>query len=149
MHLDTVFTQIDRDKFTIHPGIMGPLTVFEIKSGRQRRHQGPRDQQELEEILEAYIGQPVELIPCGGGDRIAAEREQWNDGSNTLCVRPGTVVVYQRNNVTNKLLREKQGLNVIEMPLRRAVPRPWRPALHVDAAWRAPTSKAPAPLPAA
>ena len=30
MHLDTVFTQIDRDKFTIHPGIMGPLTVFEI-----------------------------------------------------------------------------------------------------------------------
>ena len=48
-----------------------------------------------------YVGQKVTLIPCGGGDRIAAEREQWNDGSNTLCVRPGTVVVYQRNNVTN------------------------------------------------
>ena len=69
----------------------------------------------LESILETYVGHPVELIPCGGGDRIAAEREQWNDGSNTLCVRPGTVVVYQRNNVTNDVLY-KQGINCLEMP---------------------------------
>ena len=69
----------------------------------------------LESILEGYLGRPVELIPCGGGDRIAAEREQWNDGSNTLCVRPGTVVVYQRNNVTNDVLY-KQGINCLEMP---------------------------------
>ncbi|MVX61902.1 arginine deiminase, partial [Enterorhabdus mucosicola] len=85
MHLDTVFTQIDYDKFTIHPGIMGPLTVFEItpdgKGGTKIRE---RDE-DLESILTEYVGQPVQLIPCGGGDRIAAEREQWNDGSNTLC----------------------------------------------------------------
>ena len=69
----------------------------------------------LESILETYVGHPVELIPCGGGDRIAAEREQWNDGSNTLCIAPGTIVVYERNDVTNALLKEK-GLKVLEMP---------------------------------
>ena len=69
----------------------------------------------LEDILEKYVGNPVELIPCGGGDRIAAEREQWNDGSNTLCIAPGTIVVYERNDVTNALLKEK-GLKVLEMP---------------------------------
>ena len=114
MHLDTVFTQIDVDKFTIHPGIMGPLTVFEITpegAGIKVREMSGK----LEDILEKYVGRPVELIPCGGGDRIAAEREQWNDGSNTLCIAPGTVVVYERNDVTNALLKEK-GINVIEIP---------------------------------
>ena len=114
MHLDTVFTQIDVDKFTIHPGIMGPLTVFEITP----EGEGIKVKEmtgKLEDILEKYVGNPVELIPCGGGDRIAAEREQWNDGSNTLCIAPGTIVVYERNDVTNALLKEK-GLKVLEMP---------------------------------
>ena len=115
MHLDTVFTQIDRDKFTIHPGIMGPLTVFEIKSDGKGGTTIRERHDDLEHILTEYVGEKVELLPCGGGDRIAAEREQWNDGSNTLCVRPGTVVVYQRNNVTNDLLY-KHGINVLEMP---------------------------------
>ncbi len=114
MHLDTVFTQIDVDKFTIHPGIMGPLSVFEItpegEGIKVREINAP-----LEQILEKYIGMPVTLIPCGGGDRIAAEREQWNDGSNTLCIAPGRVVVYERNDVTNALLR-KNNIDVIEIP---------------------------------
>ena len=115
MHLDTVFTQIDYDKFTIHPGIMGPLTVFEIKpDGKGGIHVRERNET-LEEILTEYVGRPVKLIPCGGGDRIAAEREQWNDGSNTLCIRPGTVVVYERNDVTNAVL-EEAGINVLQMP---------------------------------
>ena len=114
MHLDTVFTQIDVDKFTIHPGIMGPLTVFEITAAGEgikvKEVNGT-----LESILETYVGHPVELIPCGGGDRIAAEREQWNDGSNTLCIAPGKIVVYERNDVTNKVLRDK-GLDLIIVP---------------------------------
>ncbi len=114
MHLDTVFTQIDTDKFTIHPGIMGPLTVFEITAEgdgiKVKEVNGT-----LESILETYVGHPVELIPCGGGDRIAAEREQWNDGSNTLCIAPGTVVVYERNDVTNKVLEEK-GIKLVVIP---------------------------------
>ena len=114
MHLDTVFTQIDVDKFTIHPGIMGPLTVFEITAEgdgiKVKEVNGT-----LESILETYMGHPVELIPCGGGDRIAAEREQWNDGSNTLCIAPGTIVVYERNDVTNAVL-EGKGLKLIVVP---------------------------------
>ena len=114
MHLDTVFTQIDVDKFTIHPGIMGPLSVFEItpEGDGIKVHEINAP---LEQILEKYIGMPVTLIPCGGGDRIAAEREQWNDGSNTLCIAPGRVVVYERNDVTNAVLR-KHNIDVIEIP---------------------------------
>lgn len=115
MHLDTVFTQIDTDKFTVHPGIMGPLTVFEVTPDGNEGLNVRERNEPLEHILEEYVGCPVELIPCGGGDRIAAAREQWNDGSNTLCLRPGTIVVYERNDVTNEVLREK-GLNVLEMP---------------------------------
>ena len=114
MHLDTVFTQIDVDKFTIHPGIMGPLSVFEItpEGDGIKVHEINAP---LEQILEKYIGTPVTLIPCGGGDHIAAEREQWNDGSNTLCIAPGRVVVYERNDVTNAVLR-KNNIDVIEIP---------------------------------
>ncbi|MEG0072495.1 MAG: arginine deiminase [Raoultibacter sp.] len=114
MHLDTVFTQIDVDKFTVHPGIMGPLTVFEI-TPEGEGIKVKEINEPLEDILSRYVGMKVELIPCGGGDRIAAEREQWNDGSNTLCIAPGTIVVYERNDVTNKVLKEK-GIKVIEVP---------------------------------
>lgn len=113
MHLDTVFTQIDVDKFTIHPGIKGTLRVFKI-----RRNGDEIKVEEIEDtlinILSDAVGVPVELIECGGGDDVIAAREQWNDGSNTLCIRPGTIIVYQRNSVTNEILRKK-GLNVIEM----------------------------------
>ncbi len=114
MHLDTVFTQIDVDKFTIHPGIMGPLTVFEITPNGDDINVKEMNGT-LESILATYVGNPVELIPCGGGDLIAAEREQWNDGSNTLCIAPGVIVVYERNNVTNDVLKGK-GLTVLEVP---------------------------------
>ena len=68
-----------------------------------------------EEILEKYLGRKITLIPCAGGERISSEREQWNDGTNTLCIAPGVVVVYDRNNMTNNILRE-HGIKVLEMP---------------------------------
>lgn len=116
MHLDTVFTQIDTDKYTVHPAILGPLTVYEITSGGGEELKIRRVDADLEQILARYTHTDgVELIPCGGGDPIAAAREQWNDGSNTLCIAPGKIVVYERNDVTNALLREK-GIQVLEMP---------------------------------
>ena len=115
MHLDTVFTQIDHDKFTIHPGILGPLTVFKITPAAGGSIHVERVDSELKSILAEYIGAPVELLLCGAGDGIAAEREQWNDGSNTLCIAPGQIVVYSRNNVTNDYLY-KHGLDLIEVP---------------------------------
>mgnify|MGYP005774194125 FL=1 len=118
MHLDTVFTQIDVDKFTYHPGIMDTLQVFEITEGDIPESDEDLNVKEindsLEHILETYLGYPVTLIPCAGGDKISAEREQWNDGSNTLCIRPGVVVVYNRNEITNEVLRQ-HGITVLEM----------------------------------
>lgn len=117
MHLDTVFTQIDYDKFTVHPGILGPLQVFELTPGNDPEEINVKEIEDtLEHILEKYLGiEKITLIQCAGGDRIAAEREQWNDGSNTLCIAPGVIVVYERNDVTNEILRQN-GLKVLEMP---------------------------------
>ena len=118
MHLDTVFTQIDVNKYTVHPAILGPLTVYEITPGKD----DPADlhikrvDSDLKHILETYTHvDDVQLIYCGGDDLIAAAREQWNDGSNTLCIAPGKIVVYQRNDVSNAILRDA-GLTVLEMP---------------------------------
>ncbi|WP_124065756.1 arginine deiminase [Clostridium sp. E02] len=117
MHLDTVFTQIDYDKFTVHPGILGPLRVYKILRGINKDEVKVEVlKSDLETILEQSLGiDRVELIKCGGDDIIAGEREQWNDGSNTLCISPGTIITYERNTNTNELLKQ-HGLNVIEIP---------------------------------
>ena len=116
MHLDTVFTMVDYDKFTIHPEIEGPLGVYEITLGEGGQLNFNSMKDELNKILALELKLPaVDLIRCGGSDLIAAQREQWNDGSNTLCIAPGTVVTYERNYVTNDLL-DKKGIKVLAMP---------------------------------
>ena len=116
MHLDTVLTQVDQDTFTVHPEILGSLRVYRMTSGGRDSLQVRERTGTLEEILAGEMGLPrVKLIRCGGGDRVASEREQWNDGSNTLCIAPGKVVVYDRNYVTNAILRDN-GIQVLEMP---------------------------------
>ena len=117
MHLDTVFTPLDVDTFTMHPAILGTLQVFELTRGA---HEGDvvirRREETLDEILAGALGlDGVRLIKCGGDDAIAATREQWNDGSNTLAVRPGRVFVYQRNQVTNEILY-KAGIELLVLP---------------------------------
>ena len=115
MHLDTVFTQVDRELFTVHPGILPVLRCFLLEKsagGIETREMSGS----LEEILQTAMGIPrVTLIRCGGQDMIAAQREQWNDGSNTLCIAPGTVIVYDRNLVTNRIL-QSHGIKTIEIP---------------------------------
>ncbi|MCI9597633.1 MAG: arginine deiminase [Firmicutes bacterium] len=116
MHLDTVFTMVDFDKFTIHPEIEGPLQIYEITLSPDGKAHFESMQGELEKILSAELNLPaVELIRCGGDDAMAAQREQWNDGSNTLAIAPATVITYERNYVTNELL-ETKGIKVITMP---------------------------------
>ena len=116
MHLDTVFTMVDFDKFTIHPEIEGPLQLFEITLDKDGEAKFASMTDSLENILKTELGLPaVDLIRCGGNDLQAAQREQWNDGSNTLCIAPGTVVTYERNYVTNDILDHK-GINVLSIP---------------------------------
>lgn len=116
MHLDTVFTMVDYDKFTIHPEIEGPLTVYSITKEDNGSIKIEKETKELDKVLaEALKIEKVTLIRCGGGNPIAGAREQWNDGANTLAIAPGEVVVYARNHVTNKLLQE-QGIKLHIMP---------------------------------
>lgn len=118
MHLDTVFTMIDYDKFTIHPEIRdaeGKLNIFILEKNESEKFPRIRKEHDLQKVLcEALHKDSITLIECGDGDPIAAAREQWNDGSNTLAIAPGVVVTYDRNYVTNKALREA-GVEVIEV----------------------------------
>ncbi|MDD7795407.1 arginine deiminase [Clostridium sp. 'White wine YQ'] len=114
MHLDTVFTMVDYDQFTIYPGIEEPLDVYSIHKGKNDEIKIKYEHEELSSILKRHLNLPaVNLIRCGNGDFIAASREQWNDGSNTLAVAPGKVICYNRNHVTNEALR-KNNIEVLE-----------------------------------
>ena len=107
MHLDTVFTMIDYNKFTIHHEIEGPLTVYSITKNKDNNIVINEENATLEDILKKYLGlSDIKLIRCADGDKIDGPREQWNDGSNTLAIAPGEVVVYSRNYVTNRILNE-------------------------------------------
>lgn len=115
MHLDTVFTMVDRNKFTVHPNILHQLDVFiiEQKDGKIiiRLAEGT-----LADILKEQLElDDVQLIRCGSNSVIDAAREQWNDGSNTLAIAPGKVVVYARNDVTNEILKDA-GIKIYELP---------------------------------
>ena len=117
MHLDTVFTQVDKNKFAIHKGCYEKLKIFRVTKdyNNEGKVKVMELEQKLEEVLESYIGLSVTLIPCGGGDTISADREQWSDGSNTVALGPGEVIAYERNDITNEALR-KNGINVHIIP---------------------------------
>ena len=116
MHLDTVMTQVDVNKFAVQDAIMDISTIYEITAGKGGEVEILEIHQSLAKVLEKYLHlNHVELIKCGNGRRIDAEREQWSDGVNLLCIRPGVVVAYDRNYVPNETLR-RPGVQVLELP---------------------------------
>lgn len=114
MHLDTVFTMVDRDKFTVYPGILERVTVYKLtRKGKNGIKVSVGDS--LVEALKKSLKLPaVNLIQSGGGDIVTAAREQWNDSTNTLAIAPGVVVTYSRNEASNEVLRNN-GIEVIEI----------------------------------
>lgn len=117
MHLDTVFTMINYDQFTVHPFILDKAGKIDIYVLQPDDHNGVKitEKNDLVQVLKENLHlSELDLIPTGGGDPIAAPREQWNDGSNTLAIAPGEVVTYDRNYVSNDLLR-KHGIIVHEI----------------------------------
>ncbi|KRN74479.1 arginine deiminase [Weissella kandleri] len=109
MHLDTVFTMVNYNQFTVFPGIMdaeGSMNIYILTPGKDGEvHMEHRTN--LEQVLKDVLKvSELDLIQTGNGDPIVAPREQWNDGSNTLTIAPGEVVTYNRNYVSNQMLRE-------------------------------------------
>ena len=91
MHLDTVCTQIDYDKFTVYPGMYDELHAYRLRKGDNAGEVAVDELDgSLKDILQMATGvDDIMLIECGGGDPVEASREQWNDGSNTLAIAPG------------------------------------------------------------
>ena len=115
MHLDTIFTQVDVNKFTVHKECYDALEIVEVHKGDGEKLIVEEFNGTLKKVLEKYINQEVVLIPCGGNDSVSAAREQWSDGSNTIAIAPGKVIAYERNDITNDILR-KNGIEVFEIP---------------------------------
>ena len=115
MHLDTVMTMVDRDKFTIHPAILPMLRTFSLTKKQGALNIALEQHTLAETLADALDLDRVTMIPCGGGSVIDAAREQWNDGTNTLAVAPGEVIAFSRNYVTNGILRDN-GVTVHEIP---------------------------------
>lgn len=108
MHLDTVFTFVDRDMAVVYEPILRrgdpeECTVLRLELGQGPVRISPM-QGNLVEAL-AQVGHPLTAIPCGQGDPIAERREQWTDGANFVALAPGIVVGYARNNRTARALQ--------------------------------------------
>lgn len=116
MHLDTVFTQVDIDKFTYYPGIIGGLRLYELTLDPKGELKVACLEEELGGALKRLLHLPAaDLIPCAGGDPHWAAYEQWSDGSNTLAVAPGVAITYDRNWRTNEEL-DRHGVEVLTVP---------------------------------
>ncbi len=113
MHLDTVFTQVDYSKFLVHHEAKRSIKAYELTKSKTQpgKLTVVPIEQKLDSILEKYLKRPITLIPCGGDDIVSSDREQWNDGANTIVLRPGEVIVYERNHITNDILK-KHGVKV-------------------------------------
>jgi arginine deiminase len=114
MHLDTVFTLLDRDLATIFPEIEDRITAFSLRPADKGGVEITSEKSFVGAVAEALAIKRLRLVPTGG-DRSEAEREQWDDGNNVLALEPGVVLAYDRNVFTNTQLR-KAGVEVITIP---------------------------------
>lgn len=115
MHLDTVCTMVDRDAMIVYPNIADSMVAYPLTApeGPDQRLQVGGVRPFLEAAAEAMGVDRVRMIETDL-DPIAAEREQWDDGNNTLCLAPRLAVAYERNQATNAAL-EAAGIEVIEI----------------------------------
>ncbi|MEV8292208.1 MULTISPECIES: arginine deiminase [Streptomyces] len=113
MHLDTVLTMVDRDAFAVYPGLADSLRSWSLvpSTDRDCGFEVNAESDLATALAEALDLDKVRMLSAPQDVR-AAEREQWDDGSNFLAVAPGVVVGYERNVTTNTYLR-KQGIEVI------------------------------------
>ncbi|WP_194815877.1 arginine deiminase [Nocardia sp. XZ_19_385] len=114
MHLDTVCTMVDTDAVVMYPAVRDTLQAFTI----HREDDGAVSMRGPDPFLPAAaeaMGIGKLRVIDTGLDGVTAEREQWDDGNNTLAVAPGVVIAYERNEMTNVRLADA-GIEVLQIP---------------------------------
>jgi len=110
IHLDMIFTQVDRELCVVFPPhFIGPerLPILHWHKGESTIHERPSIFAALKEC-----GMPMEPIFCGGDKRTFQEREQWASGCNFVAMRPGVILSYHRNEATLHELK-RMGFRVV------------------------------------
>lgn len=112
MHLDTVFTMLDRDKVTLFPKVVNNIRAISLRPGNKPGDfHVTREKDFLSAVTDALKVKKLKVVETGG-DSYQAEREQWDDANNTVALEPGVVIAYERNTYTIAKMREA-GVEVI------------------------------------
>ena len=105
MHLDTVFTMLDRDAVTLYPKVMNNVRAISLRPGSvPGRFHVTEEKDFLSAVADALGVKKLRVVETGG-DAYQAEREQWDDGNNVVALEPGVVVAYERNTYTIAKMR--------------------------------------------
>jgi arginine deiminase len=114
MHLDTVFTLLDRDKATAYPKVVPHIRAISLRPGKTEGDFHVTEEPDFIGAVADALGVPKLHVVETGGDEYQQEREQWDDGNNVVALEPGVVVAYERNTYTISKMREA-GVEVIEI----------------------------------
>jgi arginine deiminase len=115
MHLDTIFTLLDRDKVTLFPKVVNQIRAISLRPGKKAGDFDVRVEKDLlSAVADALRVKRLTVIETGG-DQYQMEREQWDDANNTLALEPGVIVAYERNTHTIAKMRQA-GIEVITIP---------------------------------
>ena len=112
MHLDTVFTLLDRDKATAYPKVMDQVRAISLRPGSNEGTLHVTEEEGFIPAVADALGVKDLQVVETGGDVYQQEREQWDDGNNVVALEPGVVVAYERNTYTISKMREA-GVEVI------------------------------------
>ncbi|MDE3001852.1 MAG: arginine deiminase [Gemmatimonadota bacterium] len=114
MHLDTVFTFLDRDAVTVYPKVVDAISAFSLRPGEREGEVSVTRELSFLDAVQDALGLQTLRVVTTGGDEYQAEREQWDDGNNVVALEPGVVVGYSKNEYTNRKLRNA-GIEVLEI----------------------------------